>query len=517
MDKYKIGIYLRLSMKDRGYIDESNSIKTQYAMINDYIDSKSEFQHSSRTIYCDDGFTGTNFNRPKVAKMLDDAKNGKINCVIVKDISRFGRNYIEVGNYLEKIFPFLNVRFIAISDEYDSINTNDVGSLMPAFKSVFADIYSKELSIKIKSAMTRYAHEGQYMSGSTPYGYRKEKNNRRKIVVDDNVSEVIKWIFNEALNGKNTTEIAQCLNAMNIVAPKVYKNQITPNAKKIDRNTIWTSSSVYCILKNQTYTGDYIFNKSYRQTVGTNSPTFTDRKDWVIIENNHEAIIDKETFYAVNMKYSNKNKKSRTHKHKSTSTLNIRCGHCNRKLIKTKSELPQYYCPSSKFIEETECNSIKATKDKLDKIIISSCQIYLKSMIDTKAILEAEPLNAKIKLLKSNYDKQHKDSLKWSKRLQDLLNDNFDGKISDESFKSQSALIESQRASIENEMNFLNEKINNLINKETADAAFLTFFSQFDNISKISEEIMLKLIDEVIVLNSTNIQIKWAYKDPFGA
>lgn len=506
MPKYNIGIYLRLSMKDRGYKDESISIQTQSQMINEYIDQTAEFQESSRTIYCDDGFTGTNFDRPDFKRLLEDIKDNKINCVVVRDISRFGRNYIEVGNYIEKIFPFMNVRFIAVSDDYDSNNAGDVGSLLSAFKSVFADIYSKELSVKIKTAMDKYSEEGKYMAGNTPYGYTKDENDKRKIVVDEEAADIVKWIFEERAYGKKYIDIARKLNELNVLSPIMHKRTKNKNIKRREVDEIWTGSSIKTITMNPMYVGDYVYNKSEIHVVGSGQIKSKPKKEWKTVKNNHPALVTRTMFKKVNTKKKKNPKQTREYQ-KIKVALPIKCGHCKTK-VKIRDGI--YYCSRTDFSKVHECEQNKIAVDTLESTIKTLLEKYVLELSDKKKIIELNPTVQKIKELEKELNKKRSQVNRWTKRLEDLLKDNFEEKISDDVFEEQSKLIYLNREPIEQTIKELELKITELKKAEKSDQKFNNFF---ENIDFSDKELAKALIDEIIIVDKDSIEIKWKYKE----
>ena len=247
----RIAAYLRLSKADEGGLrEESNSISMQRALIQTYIDS--HFTDCKVTEYIDDGFSGTDFNRPGVRKLLEDAKNGKLDCVLVKDFSRFGRDYVEVGAYLEQIFPFLGIRFISINDCYDSAD----GKGSPAepdvsFKNLLYDLYSKDLSQKVKSALRARKENGEYISPCEPFGYEKSPDDRHMLVVCEDEAAVVRRIFGLAREGVTSCQMAKLLNAENVPTPIEFKIRKGKTGRKPKGDRFYWDSTVICsILRN---------------------------------------------------------------------------------------------------------------------------------------------------------------------------------------------------------------------------------------------------------------------------
>lgn len=240
---YSLGIYIRLSQADFDLAKkegktESESISHQRDLIQRYIQSNPEFAGMPQQEFFDDGFSGTNFDRPSFERMLDKIRIGEINCVIVKDFSRFGRNYIELGDYLERIFPFLGVRFISINDQYDSNDyKGTTGGLDVVMKNILYDYYSKDLSVKVSTAKRAKMKRGEYIGlVHVPFGLRKHPSIKNKLELDPEAAGIVRHVFELAINGMKTAEIAAQLNEEEVVTPGAYFQKTHPDTRKF-RNT----------------------------------------------------------------------------------------------------------------------------------------------------------------------------------------------------------------------------------------------------------------------------------------
>ena len=299
--KYNIGIYIRLSMadEDTGYGSkaESDSIGNQRMLINRFLDNHPELSHCQRSEFADDGYTGTNFHRPQFTQMMEKVKRGEIDLICVKDFSRFSRDYIETGNYLECTFPFMGVRFISINDGYDSDDyKGTTGGLEVVMRSIIYAAYSKDLSVKTTSAKIQMMKQGKYVGGYAPYGYVLHPTIRNKLAVDPEAADVIRRIFREALEGSNTSQIARSLNDDGIPTPGQYFKGKHPDKKKfsnMSEKISWETVMVYNILKNLVYTGTLVSRKMKSCGVGSKKRVVNEP---IIVEGTHEAIISKEDF-----------------------------------------------------------------------------------------------------------------------------------------------------------------------------------------------------------------------------
>ena len=295
-EKYKACIYTRLS-KDDGDKPESDSIANQKALIRDYLKGHPEIEIVSEK--ADDGFSGVNFERPGFKEMMDGIRNGQVDCVVVKDLSRFGRNYIEAGNYIERVFPFIGVRFIAINDSYDSIDKNQSDSLIIPFKNLINDAYCKDISVKIRTQLEIKRKKGEFIGAFAVYGYLKDPENHNKLVVDTYASEVVRAIFRWKAEGLSQGDIADRLNSQGVLCPMEYKLSLGMKVRtnfRTEKKALWSWSSVSRILSNEVYTGVLVQGKVSTPNYKVKKHVEKDESEWVRVEQAHEAIIDPDVF-----------------------------------------------------------------------------------------------------------------------------------------------------------------------------------------------------------------------------
>lgn len=355
-DQIRIAAYLRLSRADSGgkVQEESNSISMQRILIRKYI--ASHFPCWQLTEYQDDGYSGMNFNRPGVRKLLEDARNERIDCVVVKDLSRFGRDYIEVGSYLEQIFPFLGIRFISINDHYDS--ANDPGSIVDLdvnFKNLLYDMYSKDLSLKVKTSLRAKKESGLYVSANAPFGYRKSPDDRHMLVIREEEAEVVREIFSLALQGVTSTQTAKKLNAENVPTPAGFKIRRGETFRKPKGDRFFWSSSVICsILRNPVYAGDVPYGKTEKEEAGGRS-ILRAGADWKLIRNHHAPIIAREDFDAVQKGRGKSRRKGRGQKPRHPLTGRVVCGHCKHNLRMREGMNPYFTCDNRYVTGMEEC------------------------------------------------------------------------------------------------------------------------------------------------------------------
>ena len=331
---WKIALYLRLS-NDDGDKNESDSISSQRNITSNFV--KSNIQDGKIIdIFVDDGFTGTNFDRPNFKRMIKSINNGDINCVVVKDLSRFGRDYINVGNYLERYFPLHDVRFIAINDGYDTLNSSNNDDFVMPIKNIFNAQYSKDISKKVKSSFRSLQSEGKFVGAFASYGYKKNEKDKHKLVIDKPAAIIVRRIFNLFISGQGKISIARILNADKIPCPSEYKklNGLKyTNGQKLELTKYWTYSTVNNILKNQIYIGDMVQNKSIRKFVRSKAEK-NPKEDWIIIEGTHEPIIDKHTWNLAQELLKKNTRQPNLDSNVGLFAGYIECGNCNRAMSK---------------------------------------------------------------------------------------------------------------------------------------------------------------------------------------
>ena len=294
---YHASIYLRLSKEDgdvtSGSKNESNSISNQKSLVMDYLKDKHDIQVVS--IREDDGYSGVDFNRPGFQLMLEDIKKGIIDCILVKDLSRFGRNYIEVGRYLEKLFPMLGVRFIAVNDNYDSLNVDTAHDMVMPFKNLINDSYCRDLSVKIRSHLAVKRKNGEFIGAFACYGYLKDPDNKNHLVIDTYAGSVVQDIFRMKINGYSQYKIADALNEQGILSPMEYKRSIGIHFEtsfQVNTKALWSAKAVSRILTNEVYTGVLVQGRQTTPNHKVKVRQAVDEKDWVRVGNAHDPLID---------------------------------------------------------------------------------------------------------------------------------------------------------------------------------------------------------------------------------
>ena len=289
---YKVAAYLRLSKEEYSNEKESNSITNQKLIIDNYLKEHREYKLVD--YYIDDGYSGTNFDRPEFQRMLGDIKNKKIDVLLIKDLSRLGRNYIETGNFVEVVFPAMGVSVISVDENYEIDSSDYYSDDYLALKNLFNDMYAKDISKKVRSSLIVKKQNGEFVGKLAPYGYIKDPKDKHKFLVDKNVSHIIRKIFDMILDGKSRRQVTDFLNDNDILTPSEYLN-IDKN-RDVSVMKKWNPEMVNTILKNENYTGTLLQCKRRKLNYRVNKQIQLEKENWIITPNHHEAIISKEKF-----------------------------------------------------------------------------------------------------------------------------------------------------------------------------------------------------------------------------
>ena len=341
-----IALYLRISKRDEEVPAEleSNSIGNQRGILYEYVEKHIKQTGFEIHEFVDDGYSGTSMNRPAMQELLSLAQKGRIYAILVKDLSRFARNYIEVGNYMEKIFPYIGVRFISVNDQYDSERMNNrMPGIDIAFKGIIHDYYCKELSRKLKTVRKMQVSRGRSIMSKPPYGYWKSDQEKGVLVVDRQAAQTVEMIFNEYLEGMSAYKIAQQLNQRGIDSPnrRLERAGMVHFKKEFAEKLCWNTGTVLSILKNRVYIGDAVGNKSERIKISVNRCRKLEESQWIVVENRHEPIIDREVFERVQKRLAEnshpRRENRKTHSENTQSLFQgiLICGTCRSVMVKS--------------------------------------------------------------------------------------------------------------------------------------------------------------------------------------
>lgn len=396
---YKVAAYLRLSKEEFSNEKESNSITNQKLIIDNYLEKNKEYRLVD--YYIDDGCSGTNFNRPEFQRMLEDIKNKKIDVIIIKDLSRLGRNYIETGNFIEVIFPAMGVSVISVDENCEFDSSDYYGDDYLPLKNLFNDTYAKDISKKVRSSLIVKKYNGEFVGKLAPYGYIKDPKDKHKFLIDKNVSHIIKKIFDMILDGKSRREVADFLNDNDILTPSEYLKINTD--KDITIMKKWNPEMVNSILRNENYTGTLFQGKKRKLNYRVDKKIKLDKENWIVTENHHEAIICKEKFDKVQEILD---RKSKVNKDGSIDLLSgiLKCKFCGSNMIKRTSKGKIYYYCSNYYRTKNCENNKSISKSILEEFIKKELNIteITRLNIDNNIKYISVVSNNEIEIIKTN-------------------------------------------------------------------------------------------------------------------
>lgn len=524
--KYKTAAYLRLSKGD-GDSDcsskgESNSISNQRLIIERFLQDNEEFELVET--YVDDGYTGTNFDRPGVQKMLEDIDAGLIDCVIVKDLSRFGRERIETGMYILKEFESKGVRFIAINDNYDSLTagSGDKHLVMP-IKAMTNDFYSQDISNKVKASQSVKREKGEFMGAQAPFGYVKDPDNPNHLLVDPEAANIVRMIFAKRISGMSANEIAEHLKTAGVMTPSCYKEAHDPSYRNISTKpgrSNWTAKQVLTVLKNETYLGSVIQGKTRRVSYKVNRRVNIPEEEWCVVPNMHEPIVSESDFNIVKslLKRDTMKASGRTGSYLFSGLLF--CGDCGspmlRRLRRNKDgSHVSYICKG--YTNKEGCSSHKMPADDLEKLVTASinnmmltlCEYSeLAANIDKIAVSKDEAImqNEELAILREEIDKVE------TYRM-GLFEDVQEGLISSEMYDRLKKQYDERINSINSSIEERTKMIDKLYSKGMEAETVINSFRNNPRIEKLDRVLLATLIDRILVYDNGTIEIVYRYSD----
>ncbi len=473
MSKFKTSLYLRLSKEDEK-VGESESIINQKIMLTEFVNSKDDLELVS--IKVDDGYSGGNFERPAFKELIEDIKNRKINCIVVKDFSRFGRDFIEVGRYLEEIFPFMNVRFISVNDNYDSFKNNDSSdNLLIPFKNLINDSYLRDISLKIRSSLDVKRKNGDFIGSFVTYGYLKDPKNPNKIIVDDVASKVVKEIFKYRINGFSADKIAKKLNENGILTPMDYKKSIGLNFNTSFKKNVkckWTAKAIFRILENPIYIGILEQKKYTTPNYKIKKPNIVPKDKRIISENHHEAIISKEIFYNVqNLMLRDTRVAPNKEKVYLLSGI-VNCGECGSNLIRKNNstkDKPYIYYVCSNAKNKKGCVGSNIKENILEDIIFQSLKSHISNIVELNKVLNVVDIipytKKEIQKIEEQINLKKKELLKYRNIKLKLYEDLKSNILTEQEYKDFIIIYTKRIQDIEKVIYKFKEQIENLINK----------------------------------------------------
>ncbi|RDU22296.1 resolvase [Anaerosacchariphilus polymeriproducens] len=508
---------MRISRED-GDKDESDSITNQRKLLRNYIKDKENFVLYDE--YLDDGYSGTNFERPDFKRMLNDIEEGRINCVIVKDLSRFGRDYIDTGFFLERYFADKEIRFIAVNDNFDS--SKDDGGLLIPFKNIFNAQYAKDISTKVQTAFKAKQRAGEFIGAFPSYGYKKSPHDHHKLIIDEYAASVVRRIFQLYIEGNGKIAIAKILNQEGILCPSAYKKAEGfhySNCKKLVSTSYWTYSTINYILKNEMYIGNMVQGKTKRRMKGKANPVHA--KDWIIVENTHDSIIDVDIWNKVQSLIKKEVKQFDMERNVSIFAGFLKCGDCGRALGK---KLPyvkpginrdsncmkgvSYVCSTYTKYGKTNCTPHRISHDLLEQILLEDFNKMISSFTNLQQIADKIQNQVSEKIYGSEAEKRKIDlELSKVKKLKkEVYEDYKEELLTKEEYLSYRKDYEEKEEHLVKKKEYLAGKAEKTKNKNI-NSPWVNELIRNNKITELDRELIIDMIDKIFVYEGNRIKI----------
>ena len=524
---WQVAIYIRLSQEDSDNGEgkqESNSVTSQKTLINEFVEENDDL--SVFDTYVDDGFSGTDFDRPGFQRMMEDMKDKNINCIIIKDLSRLGRNHYEAGNYIEKVFPLFNIRFISINDRIDSYkDPSSVNTMLVPFKNLMNDEYARDTSTKIKSALNSRKKKGEFIGAFPSYGYVKDENDKHKLIIDEESADIVRKIFEWKVNeGLGNLAICHRLNDMGVLNPTGYKrkklNQNYNNSKMKEEDYSWCPSTVRNILKNDVYIGNVTQGKRKVKSYKIHKVEQVPEHEWITVEDMHEPIIEKELF---NKAQGLRQVDTRV---QDTGYLSmwagiLKCADCGRamhkKNCKNKSgTVYEYYiCGTYRKKSNKLCTKHTLKIEELENSVLEAIKLHIELLIDTENILDQVNKSKTKQLPNANMDSIKEKKKKEIKRLGNLKKGLY------EDWKNEDITREEYleyKQKYEQDIEKLKDIIVNFDKQKEkqeeiieGNSQWIDNFKKYKNIFKLDRNITTELIDYIEVYENKKIKIHFKF------
>ena len=516
-----ISIYLRTSLEDYGkshrLLDQSFSIVNQRKLIQAYLTGHEDLKDLETAEYIDDGFTGTNTNRPRFQDMLRDIEDGRVGTVIVKDLSRLGRSYLEVGDYLERIFPLAGVRVIAINDGYDSADyIGATGGINIAFRNFIYDSYSKDLSTKVRSAMRVRMEKGKFVS-HTPYGYLKSPEDKHLMIPDPETAPIVLSIFQMVLDGMTTSETATKLNDQGILTPLQYK-QHKVKAVCQNRELLWSHITVLNILHNYKYTGAMVNHTRENRHLRDKNQRRTAPEEWIVTENAHEPLVSKEDFERANAMLRHPQKAQRHPKGSSDAVFY--CGHCGRKLRKTFGSDIYFSCDTPSYQTGAACRGLRWSKSELEKALLPVYRIQIDLLGEKAAGIQKESQSDQSLFLVRRMEQIERELQNLDRQKLQLFEDYHDAKLDLATYMEQKTALVQRGEQLRRDRAEIETDYRRYLECQERRKAEEAHLSEYLSTAQVPDEQLLQkmygAIDRVSVLEKS-IDVRWKFEDIFSS
>ncbi len=515
--------YGRLSREDGGKL-ESDSIKNQRDLIHDYVAKHPELKLVMEGY--DDGYTGTNFDRPHFQEMMAAIEAGKVNCVIVKDLSRFGRNHIDGGRYIAKLFPSLGVRFIAINDSYDTAHLDSASSFIMPVKNLFNDSFCRDTSEKIRSHLDVKRRNGDFIGSFAPFGYAKDADDKNRLVIDPDAAQVVREIFARRIAGQSCKAIADELNSMGVLSPMEYKRARGMNYKSgysVHGKALWAAVTVRRILRNELYLG--VLEQGKRTTPNYKVKTVVERppEDWMRVENSHEAIVSREDFELAARLMDRDTRMAPGARAVYPLAGLVCCGDCMGPMARKTSTYGKktyaYYICATHRENKSVCSPHSVSETKLEAAVLEGINLHIQTVVELSRALEAanrRPMRqVKAGQMESRLNILRGELAKKQATRDSLYRRYAAGEITREDFYEFKRIFTQDCEDVERAVEAHQRQMDELLANTAPDSPWIEHFRRFGHLDGLTRDNVVRLVDRVLVYEGGRAEIVFRYQEQF--
>ncbi|MDD2981177.1 MAG: recombinase family protein [Hespellia sp.] len=513
---FNTALYIRLSRED-GDKEESDSIGNQRKMLTEYVKKHEEMMlHDT---YVDDGYSGTNFNRPAFKRMIEDVEDGTVNCIIVKDLSRFGRDYIDTGRYLERYFPDNDVRFIAVTDNIDSFK-HSYDMLLP-IKNVFNEQYARDISKKVQSSFKVKQTAGEFVGAFTSYGYKRSTADRHKLVIDEYPARIVRRIFQLYISGCGKLRIAHILNEENVLCPSEYKKvngENYSNCNRLEKTSYWTYSTINNVLKNQMYIGNMVQGKTKRRMKGNAKPVSPDK--WIVVKNTHEAIIDEAIWKKSQMLLTKRTRNLDLNNNMSIFAGYLVCGDCGRALAKKYSfyagtKKYRYECGTYTRSGRAYCTPHSISHAVLEQIILEDLKVIIQNAENLRELIasQAKQISTSKQMSDSEIAKLNEELLSVQRKKKRIYQDYSEDMLTKSEYAAYRQDYLDKEKLLTTKIDVLSEKKQEDPDIDIFQNPWIERLLSMNSVEHLDRDIVIEMIHKIIVYENHRIKIIYNFSE----
>lgn len=518
--RWRLGEYIRLSKEDlKKGRDDSNSVKNQRDLLNEFYEKHID-EFESKLEYVDDGHTGTDSDREYFQRLIADVMSGKINCVIVKDLSRFARNYSDAGSLIDNLFVQMGVRFISLAENVDSFtNPDSVSNIIVPITNVMNDNYCYQTSKKIRQVFDYKRRNGQYIGSFAPFGYVKDPKDKHQLIVDPDAAETVKLVYSLLLQGTSKHGIALYLNEHGLPSPTAYRRiKGLPVSSAVADDPMWSTRMIHEVLTNPLYTGDLVQGRRRVKSYKVHEIEAVPEDEWVIVRDTHEAIIEHETFDKVQGLLKRDTRTAPKNREVHIFSGFLKCADCGKAITRCQSGINVYYaCSTYKNRSRLACSMHSIKHNRLEAAVLFAIQqqVHLAvSYSELVARINSAPTKKSQSFrLDDLIAAKEKELSKITRYKQALYQDWKDGEITQQDYREMKADYERQTIAVTAVLENLTTERAELANGVNAEHPALAAFIKHQNIDGLTRDILIDLIDHIKVYDNGNISVRFKFSD----